>query len=494
MTATLDSKKDLRFALWVVELLRDKELQEVISDRCESLEVAFYEHGQANDFTMKLENSDNHFSDAEIIKKGDEVVFYLYFADRPRQEMGTFTVDELSNDAPPSVLTVNGLSSDTVTKDLRTKKTKGYEGTSLFGIVKDVAKRQGLEPVIEGNDVQLTRKEQKEEHDLRFLTRLAEQYGFVFQIKAKKLNFLKRELQESKNAYALKGLMGKRTFRYKNFKTYKKGVVRHYDPQAKTYREVERQDAGIDNDETLKCTERVESNQEADTVVKARLKDANKDELQCDINCMGVPELIAGINVTVEGEGKVFDGKYHVEEAHHTYDKNQGYKVQLKGYKVEDDDGSSSVDGTQPPAPAPGPSPSPEPEPSPEPTPSGGPGADLVITNVTGTSGGGNLGQSVNIRYEVKNQGTEATTGTFIVQGWASGSAYPGGEKLFENTFDALDAGATASSPSNPHVISNPPYSIHDTGYFVIVANPDKEVPESNYTNSSYSRSFMRGR
>lgn len=120
--------------------------------------------------------------------------------------------------------------------------------------------------------------------------------------------------------------------------------------------------------------------------------------------------------------------------------------------------------------------------------------ADLTLSSVTGTTGGGNYGQTVVIQYKVQNQGTGATTGSFIVQGWVSSGPYAGGEKLFENSFDPLVAGASVTSPSNQHTILNPPCAIHDTCYYYIVVNPNKAVPESNYTNNSYSREYYRGR
>lgn len=334
---TLDSKKDLRFALWTVELLRNAQLTKKIADRCQSLKVSFYESGQANDFEMTLENKDGFFSDPDIFRLGDEVRFFVWFADRPKQAMGRYSIDEIMNEAPPSIVRVNGLSTDTISKEIRTLRTEGYEEMSLHDIVFDIAERHDLDAEVEGRDIRLGRKEQKEEHDLRYLNRLAEQYGYTCRITDGVLYFIERDVAEKKPVtYDLTGLLKKRTFRYKTFETYQKATVRYYDPQTKEFRQHEVEDVTVKNRQKLKCTERVGSMEEAEKVAKARLKEANKCKIEGEFECMGVPELRAGINVRVEKEAKMFDGLWHIEEAHHEYNKQSGYTVRMKGYKIAD--------------------------------------------------------------------------------------------------------------------------------------------------------------
>ncbi len=332
---TLDSKKDLRFALWTVELLRNAQLTEKIGDRCLNLKVSFYESGQADDFEMTLENVDGYFSDPDVFRLGDEVKFYVWFADRPKQAMGRYIIDEIMNEAPPSIVRVNGLSADTIGKEIRTLRTEGYEEMSLHDIVFEIAERHGLDAEIEGHDIKFGRKEQKEEHDLRFLNRLAEQYGYTCRITDGVLYFIEREEAEKKPVtYDLTGLLKRRTFRYKTYKTYQKATVRYYDPQTKEFRQHEVEDVTVRTRQKLKCTERVESLEEAEKVAKARLKQANMCKIEGEFECLGVPELKAGINVRIANEAAMFNGLWHIEEAHHEYSKQSGYTVRMKGYKI----------------------------------------------------------------------------------------------------------------------------------------------------------------
>jgi len=330
---SLDSQADLRFALWEVELLRNTQLQDDIADRTVTLEVAFYEDGEHQDFDLELENRDNRFSDPDAFQLGDEVRFWVWFADRPsRTNMGRYTIDEIRNEAMPSRVRVSGLASNSVGEDFRTLKTRGWEGVTLHQIVRQIADEHHLEPVIRGQDIELLRKEQKEEHDLRFLTRQAKDFGYVVRIENEQLIFLQRNYAEAVEAFDLAGLLKRRSFRYKTFKTYRRAKVRYFDPVKKEEIEVVQEDPTITNVEELVITQRAESRQQAEIMARARLKAANIVKIEAEIDLLGVPELKAGINVIIANEGKLFDGEYHIQEAHHKYDKQSGYTVRLKGY------------------------------------------------------------------------------------------------------------------------------------------------------------------
>lgn len=330
----LDSTGDLRFAWWEVELLRNAQLTRDIADNTVSLDVAMYEHGEWHDFDLELEDRDGTFSKPETFQIGDHLRFWVWFADRPdRTFMGEYTIDEIHNEAMPSRVRVTGLAADSIREDFRTLKTRGWEGQSLHGIARAIAAEHKLQADVRGQDIALLRKEQKEEHDLRFLFRLAEQFGYLFRIEGPVLIFWQRNYAEAQTPLSLKGLLKRRSFRYKTFKTYRKAKVRYQDPQRKDYIEAVVEDPHITNDEVLVSTERAESRQQAEAIARARLKSANIRQIEAEFDCLGVPELKAGINVTISGEGALFDGEYHVKEAAHKYDKLSGYTVRLKAYR-----------------------------------------------------------------------------------------------------------------------------------------------------------------
>lgn len=331
----LDSTKDLRYALWKVDLLRNGALQDEISKNTVSLEVVFQEHAQAHDFDIELEDRDGRFSNPDTFQLGDELQFWVWFADRPDKAfMGRYKIDEIRNEDTPSRVRVSGLASDSVHEDFRTLKTRGFEGMTLHQIARQIAKEHNLTPDIQGQDIELLRKDQKEETDLQFLKRLADDFGYVFRIEEPRLIYWQRGIAEQAPEWSLEGLLERRSFRYHVFRTYRKAKVRYFDPEKKDEIEVVVEDPKIRNKEELVITQRVESRQQAEVMARERLKLANTTRIEAEFDCLGVPELKGGVNVRIDGEGELFDGPYHITEAAHRYDKASGYRVRLKGYSL----------------------------------------------------------------------------------------------------------------------------------------------------------------
>lgn len=330
----LDSKADLRAVAWDVILKRASVPKDDLDKRTLSIRVTMHEHGQADEFELSLKNDDGYFSDPDLFEFGDRVELFVWFADRARVRLGEFSLDEISDDSAPNTVSVTGLSADTVRQDLRTLKSRAFEGLSLKKIVSQVAGEHGLTLDFKGPDVKILRSDQKEEHDLQYLTRIADQYGYIVRISGDTLIFWARDEAEKGDPLSLDGLVSRRSFRAKTFETYKRVKVRYYDPQDKTYREQEIEDPAIQNDQELKETIRAESLEQARIMAKAALKKANKDKNTCEIECLGVPELQPGINVDIRNEGIRWNGIWHVEQTAHNYSKGQGYTVCVSGYKI----------------------------------------------------------------------------------------------------------------------------------------------------------------
>lgn len=348
----IDSSKDLRSHFWVIELERENDFMEFVFERIRSVRISYYESGQADDFELVLENKEKYFSNVESFMEGDTMFITISSPDRSVMEMGRFQVDDINDEYSRDqggLVRVSGLSVETVEKDMRTIKTRGYENTDLFKIVEEISQEHDLEPKIAGDNIRFTRREQKEEHDLRFLTRLAEENGFNFRIQNESLYFIKQEIDESQPAISLEGIVRKRTFRRKNFNIYRRANSRYYDPTDREYKHYELEDENIDNVEEMKLTHRSENMEQAERHARSELKRKNKQKIQGEFEVMGWPELRAGLNVWVTGEGTLYDGIWHIEEAQHIYQKSGGYVVNLRGYRLPEQkqpDMEISPDGT----------------------------------------------------------------------------------------------------------------------------------------------------
>ena len=82
---------------------------------------------------------------------------------------------------------------------MRTRTGRAYEHTTLAAIAADVAKRNGLQVTGKIESIAIQRATQVFETDLAFLRRIADEYGYSFNVRAKQLVFFRtRELRDGK--------------------------------------------------------------------------------------------------------------------------------------------------------------------------------------------------------------------------------------------------------------------------------------------------------
>ncbi len=362
-----------------------------IDTRCLSFEIIYKEHGEASELRMQLDNQDRFFTNNYIFDGGMKLQFYLYYALQEKKNMGEFTIDEITDEEIPSIFTVAGISTDAMNSSLRTKKSRAFENHKISDIVNQIGKENGLKVDFQGKDLLLKRKDQKECHDLKFLTDLAELYGYKFKINGDILYFYdlvsNHKLSPAKR---LENICSKRTFIYKGHQAVQSAEVRYFDPHQKkllkskinaeyglmlsalggekgkidsdtatllaaakgditSLSEEQRQkinDAIKDKigffefgkqkefDRTIKVlTQKIDSLQEAETIANAQLETQNIKQFECSFDCQGDPDFIPPFNITIEGEG-IWDGTWHFGEATHSYNKQSGYRMILKGYRL----------------------------------------------------------------------------------------------------------------------------------------------------------------
>ncbi|HET9511812.1 MAG TPA: contractile injection system protein, VgrG/Pvc8 family [Sphingomonas sp.] len=99
-------------------------------------------------------------------------------------DKGSFKVDEVSHSGPPDVVTIRARSAD-FTSDLKTRREKGWNGTTLGAIVREVAGRHKLKPACAPAlaRIPIAAKAQSRESDLAFLRRLGREHDAVATIK-----------------------------------------------------------------------------------------------------------------------------------------------------------------------------------------------------------------------------------------------------------------------------------------------------------------------
>lgn len=334
LTSLLDSL-DLRSCRWDIKFPGEGRIRD-FDARAENFKLSFREHGESNSFEMELDNSDQFFARNDIFEGGDAIDFWLYYAARPKIKMGSFTVDAINDKTKPSsVVKISGLAVDCQKTSLKTPKARAFEEVSLRQIVGSVAAENSLVTVYEGADIMFRRKDQKEEHDLKFLARLAGEYGFRARIENGKLYFLSQSaIEKTVDALPLKEYWGSREFDYKPYRGVKKATVRYFDPTRNELITSSVEAGDIKATRETKETIKVDSFEEAEMIATAKLNRANCGRITGSFDCMGSPEMKPPLTGIVEDEGPKYDGRWHIETADHVYTKSGGYRVAMKGYKL----------------------------------------------------------------------------------------------------------------------------------------------------------------
>lgn len=292
-----------------------------------------FSHGKADDLQLTLENSTGKWIDSWFPQKGTTVTAGVEIEGKSLH-FGTFSIDEIEASGQPSIITLRAMSAIT-TKALRNeKKTKAWENCSLEKILTEIAKVHGLSSFYSGDAVNFGRTDQRDESDLGYLKRIADENGLSLKVSEEKIIIFegkKFDEQDSVFAFERKDLASW-NFKSKSHDIFKGCKVSYRDPGGK-------QDlvfsflppATPAVGQILNVETRVESLAEAEKKARYELRKKNKDEVTGAITMPGHPGVLAGINITMDGFG-VFSGKYFIDEAKHS--QTAGYITDCKIRKV----------------------------------------------------------------------------------------------------------------------------------------------------------------
>ena len=284
----------------IFELFYDKKnITRDVAPYVTSIEYTDVEHGESDELVITFEDAEKIWQGAWIPTKGDSLRAYIGYEAEKLLNCGVFEIDELEYDTPPDTITVKGLATG-IKKPLRQKNSVGYENKTLKQIAKEIADKHGYTLVGEIADVRVDRITQNQERDLSFLTKLAEQYGYIFKIAENNLVFYDSQ-------------------------KYKAVQVSYFDPKKKKTVKATARNENVAKGDTLKITARCSDRKQAIVKAKAALGTAD-DKIEGSLEFIGNPCLIAGTNIELKGIGH-FSGKYHIKQARHVYDRSNGYKT-----------------------------------------------------------------------------------------------------------------------------------------------------------------------
>lgn len=293
----------------------------------------------ADSVELSLEDVDGRWMEAWYPSKGDQINLRIGYQGQPLADCGNFEIDEIEIDGPPSQVKIKALAAG-VTKALRTRQGKAYENTTLAALVRNVAARHKLTVVGTIEPIPIQRVTQLHEEDLKFLKRVAKEYGYAFNVRGSKLTFYPLdELRAAASVVTLRPTdLKKYNFRDKVKDTPKSARVAYHDPKSKKVVAYDMDsDGGVvskPSADTLKLNARVESHAQAKAKTKAALARAGDEATTATLDLIGNPKLVAGINIELAGFGKL-SGRYQIANSRHDLKRDSGYEMSVEVRRVK---------------------------------------------------------------------------------------------------------------------------------------------------------------
>jgi len=169
--------------------VNSKDVTANIRDRLISLTLTDNRGFEADQLDLELDDADGLLA---MPVRGAVIKLFLGWKGQALVGKGEFTVDEVEHHGAPDTMTIRARSAD-FRGTLNSRREVSYHDTTLGEVVKQIAGRNKLSPVLaDGFAAQaVSHIDQTQETDAAFLTRLATLYGAVAAVKAGKLLFLR---------------------------------------------------------------------------------------------------------------------------------------------------------------------------------------------------------------------------------------------------------------------------------------------------------------
>jgi len=279
-----------------------------------------------NDGDVSDELSVSVVGDFKRPKQGDTLDFSLGYLDSGVSFVGRFFV-QTSERVDGSILTITATSVNW-SEALKESRDANYTNTTVAGIVKTCADRHGLKVKTDTEDLSVSYMAQSDESDLEFLSRVAEKFDLVYNIKNETITMLHRTKGGKKSsglpvfvvdALECEGLRVKHSSRT----YYESAKATYRDSKLNTHKEVK---IG-DKKPTLNIKEDYKSESEAKQGATQALARANRGLKSGSLSKVG--ELVFAGGVLNLTNAKEDSGEYAIKSVSHTLDEN-GWQMSVE--------------------------------------------------------------------------------------------------------------------------------------------------------------------
>jgi phage protein D len=316
-------------------LYNNRNITTDVSDHLLSLTYTDKVAGEADEIELRLEDADNLWQNDWFPEKGATITAEISSGDS-KLECGSFYLDEieLSSDASGDVVSLRGIAAY-FSKAMRTKRHKAHENKSLGEIARTVAGKHGLSIVGSIPDITIGRVTQSGKGDLSFLQGLANEYGYVFSVRAGKMTWTDvTALEKAGSVLSIdKADVASLSVRDKTGETYKRANVSFHNPANKELVDYTSDADSNTSEDTLAIRSKAENKQQAERKAKAALHNANSYTIEGNAEIQGNSLLVSGVNFELTGCGRL-SGLYHITQSTHAISRDSSYVTSIEIKKV----------------------------------------------------------------------------------------------------------------------------------------------------------------
>lgn len=300
------------------------DVTERVRDRLLSLSVTDNSGEDADEIEITLDDRDNEIEEP---RRGVKIEVAMGWEGGELIPIGTFTVDECEPSGPPDQLVIRGKAAD-MRASLKAPKTRAWRETTIGGIVAKIAAEHGLQPAVADalGGRAIGHRDQTNESDLHFLTRLGRDHGAVAAPKNGRLVFAPAGRGSSASGQALPSVTLDRadltTWRGTQADREGAGKVRaRYRDQAAARTRYAEAGSG-DPVKTLRHVYRDQA--AAQAAAEAELAKTKRAENGVELTMDGKPELAAQVPITVTGLRPSLSGSWIASRVEHRMDYSSG--------------------------------------------------------------------------------------------------------------------------------------------------------------------------